>query len=572
MLLANLVCVGKYCSRVFPQSDECGYVLQPITLTWLWQQHAEHRIPLAKFIWLGVLRLTNYDFRAGNFLDVLATGAVAAAMILAARRVRGGTSFADAFFPLALLNFGQAWNFQWWWQVNHVLPPLVASMLLLLIVSRGARLTFRYAVLAGVYLVLLALCGPAGQPYVLAFALWLGYWAVLYRPSPEPRGKWGRVFALSLAAVAVLLVGLYFVGYNKEDGFGHAALTVPGLLTSLRGSLALLSVSLGPVTRPDWLMWGLGVLALWLVSIAVLVAAYRKRPAERLRVLGLLLFMGATGALALAMGWARGEMGTDYIMEGHYLTKTLPALCCVYFIWELYKPKVAPLIQMCLFTVMCLLFLQNLDSALACLRYSHDLKQEFERDLRSGVPLSLLAQRHWGVLCVGSPEEAAEYLRLWHQAGVGEFASMQPDPAVVEGPGPTSQDRPAVDDEDAAYRELRRRVRAAAEKAVPEGATVLVVSDGDDDLLKFDGRQGQHFPQDKGGAHDGNPADSQDAVARLEALRAKGAQYLLLPEPSFWWLDYYKGFKQHLDDRYARVHADDCCVIYRLSDPGERKP
>ena len=65
-------------------------------------QHAEHRIPLAKFIWLGILKLTNYDFRAGNFLVVLAFGAVAGGMILAARAVRGTTSYADAFLPLSV--------------------------------------------------------------------------------------------------------------------------------------------------------------------------------------------------------------------------------------------------------------------------------------------------------------------------------------------------------------------------------------------------------------------------------------------------------------------------------------
>jgi hypothetical protein len=121
------------------------------------------------------------------------------------------------------------------------------------------------------------------------------------------------------------------------------------------------------------------------------------------------------------------------------------------------------------------------------------------------------------------------------------------------------------------YAELVKRIQEVVRTQLPPGATVLVASKGDDDLLKFDGRTGQHFPQDKDGVYDGNPADGQDAVARLEALRAKGAQFLLLPEPSYWWLEHYKEFKEHLDGRYARVYGDDCCIIYRLSAPGEKK-
>jgi hypothetical protein len=116
------------------------------------------------------------------------------------------------------------------------------------------------------------------------------------------------------------------------------------------------------------------------------------------------------------------------------------------------------------------------------------------------------------------------------------------------------------------YADVVKRVREVVRAEVPSGATVLVASAGDDELLKFDGRTGRHFPEASGGAFDGNPADSKDAVARLEALRAKGGQYLLLPEPVFWWLEHYKEFRQHLDERYPRVHADDYCVIYRLAE------
>ena len=64
------------------------------------------------------------------------------------------------------------------------------------------------------------------------------------------------------------------------------------------------------------------------------------------------------------------------------------------------------------------------------------------------------------------------------------------------------------------------------------------------------------------------PTDSDDAVERFEGLRAKGADFLLLPRTAFWWLDHYPEFKAYLENRY-RVTADanstnDACIIFDL--------
>src|SRR5262245_3373935 len=72
LLGANLIIVWRYCPRTIPVSDEFLTLGDKADLnrTWLWEQHAEHRIPLAKLIWMGTLRLTDYDFRIGNLFEV----------------------------------------------------------------------------------------------------------------------------------------------------------------------------------------------------------------------------------------------------------------------------------------------------------------------------------------------------------------------------------------------------------------------------------------------------------------------------------------------------------------------
>jgi GT2 family glycosyltransferase len=118
----------------------------------------------------------------------------------------------------------------------------------------------------------------------------------------------------------------------------------------------------------------------------------------------------------------------------------------------------------------------------------------------------------------------------------------------------------------ATYASVLARVQDVAAGAVPPDANVLVVSRGDERLLSLVGPQAQHFPQIAEGAYAGYyPADSAEAIAQLEDLRAAGAEYLLLPTTSFWWLDHYAGFRQHLEQRYSRAADDEACVIYGLN-------
>jgi GT2 family glycosyltransferase len=96
------------------------------------------------------------------------------------------------------------------------------------------------------------------------------------------------------------------------------------------------------------------------------------------------------------------------------------------------------------------------------------------------------------------------------------------------------------------------RVRQFVHEAVPQGATVLVISKGDDQLLRFADRQGWHFPQDDDGTYAGwYPADSAACIAELERLRARGADFLVIPETSRWWLRHYAEFADHLERNYG---------------------
>jgi hypothetical protein len=122
------------------------------------------------------------------------------------------------------------------------------------------------------------------------------------------------------------------------------------------------------------------------------------------------------------------------------------------------------------------------------------------------------------------------------------------------------------------YQTLRQRVRDLVQLTTPVGSTVLVISKGDEELLDIPGRRGWHFPRAVNGLFAGcYPGDSDEAIEHLRKLRSRGAQYLVIPSTSFWWLEFYAGFVSYLQEKHRlSTFQEDVCVVYRLS-PGRRR-
>jgi hypothetical protein len=116
------------------------------------------------------------------------------------------------------------------------------------------------------------------------------------------------------------------------------------------------------------------------------------------------------------------------------------------------------------------------------------------------------------------------------------------------------------------YDGLVDRIREVAVSRIPPGSTVLIVSRGDYRLGHLRDREAWHFPRAENGLYAGyHPRTSSDALEHLEEQRALGAEYLLFPATSLWWLDFYADFRADLDRRFSVVFDDpEVCRIYRL--------
>ena len=116
------------------------------------------------------------------------------------------------------------------------------------------------------------------------------------------------------------------------------------------------------------------------------------------------------------------------------------------------------------------------------------------------------------------------------------------------------------------YSRLVREIQRVVKTTIPLGATVAVVSKGDQKMVDFKGRLGCHFPQNEDGGYAGyHPADSAAAIAELERLRHKDIDYLLVPHTAFWWLDHYEDFGRRLASSGRKVWQDQSCLIFQLS-------
>jgi 2-polyprenyl-3-methyl-5-hydroxy-6-metoxy-1,4-benzoquinol methylase len=74
-------------------------------------------------------------------------------------------------------------------------------------------------------------------------------------------------------------------------------------------------------------------------------------------------------------------------------------------------------------------------------------------------------------------------------------------------------------------------------------------------ILPFPERDGQYW---------GPPSDDAAALAEFERLRQRGAMFVVVAWPAFWWLDFYAGLARELRSRYPCLVDDERLVVFDL--------
>lgn len=417
--LALAAAAGGYVLRFgsnAPNADE--WDLLPAVLAdrfpwpWLAEHHNEHRYPLGRLLWAGMVRAGGFDFRPPMLLTV---GLLTLASVLladAARRVRGGASAGDLLLPALLLHWGHGFNLLFGYQAAFALFALgLAGVAWAAVRDRpwaGAGFA-TLAVTAGGF-------GLAAAPPLAGWLLW------------EARRRPG----LLLPAAGLVGYAGWVAATLPADAApgGTAAVTRPGSVAELLAAAGgFLGVSLGRWTIPP-LGWGrvagpLVAVAVYSLACAGLVRLARRRDARAAGIAAALLTAVAAG---LAVGWGRGAGLAD-----RFVTPSAAGLAVAWVAVAALRPPgwagVAAAV---------VLVGLNLGPGF---RYGLDAwgtVKRLEADLRAGLPAEYLAGRHGGTPMVMVGGRMADGLRRLRDAGAGPFRGLVADPplAAVPAGGP----------------------------------------------------------------------------------------------------------------------------------------
>ncbi len=439
MTLVAFFCLAKY-GRNIPMTED-WLLVPPLTgnepnlAKWLWAQNNEHRIPFPRLVLLMALKISKGDFRVGMLLNITALSALSYAMIRVAQGVRGGrTKFADAFFPIVLLHLGNWENLFWSWQFGFVFPTALVCTVLLVLVSPQNLSAPGAAVIAGICLMLLPLCGANGLLFLPFLAPWFIYYGFVRLRAVKTAGGpgWDGGFLIGSALVALFLAGLYFIGYERPAWTPPN----PGFGASLQAMVQFLALGFGPVSRSFWMMSVIAAIGILLPSAGVAVlGVLRHQGPARVRALGVLVFFCSVAAFALAMGYARAGVIPIYgSWPIRYVLLAVPAFCTAFFVWELYgAEKLRTVVQSGLLIGMCLLIPFNTTHGFWWRDWYLKGVDAIERDLAAGTPRSVLAKRHLEFLFHSmEPSDLDGHIRMLQEAGYGPFAQLQEDRAPFE--------------------------------------------------------------------------------------------------------------------------------------------
>jgi hypothetical protein len=325
-----------------------------------------------------------------------------------------------------LLNWGHYENLLWSWQVTQVIPTVIVLGLLLTIVRFGTKLTGLVSTCCGLAVAALPLCGVPGLAYVPGFALWL---AEVGRQSWRPNSTTGRrdaLIAWALAAVAVVLIPIYFIGLKTSVSQPFQP------LRSSKTMMAFVARGLGPAA-PALQRWSyVLVFGVFLSAVAVLLLALRNRDVSiRSRGFAMLMFMVAFSGLAFAVGVARPRE----TFPPRYFLLAVPIWWWAYFVFDEYcRAWTRHLALTGLLSLAVAASGVGFGVGLQYAKHRDAQLTAFESDLRKGMPPSQLVARHqrtfWPFPVDGGASFhdflTARFSEL-RKRGIGAFESLGPE-------------------------------------------------------------------------------------------------------------------------------------------------
>ncbi len=435
--------------RAVPLQDEYFLLAQYARagcdpLVWAFDYHNDHRYPLAKLLWLGVVQAGGYDFRLPMFGTVAVLTSSAVLLVWAVWRRRGQASFADALLPVLMLHWGHGCNLLfgyqlgwavlgyglcgWVWAAGRVAAGgrawgvwAVGGFGSLVVVGGGFGLVFApLLVLWMAWVAWLKRTRAVLLPAALFIAAWVSYsaWVALtpnpLLPAPPPRDHSPR--GLVAHTMDYLVCGL-----GTEVSMPARPLVwwaVGGwYLAAIGLALGRLAVRLRARATGGWMVMSVGMAAGrrgWLPDPFALAVVFT--------LVGTILIGGV-------LAWVRG-----YGMAERFVSPSAVGLA-VGWVAITGRRVQWPMVVAGLIAAAALIVL-NFDYGKKHGYYQRIILLPFARDLADGTPPVFLEGRYGWSLSLLTFDQTGPYLTDCRDAKVGPFAAAGRDPAYTTAPVP----------------------------------------------------------------------------------------------------------------------------------------
>jgi hypothetical protein len=400
--------VAVTCGRALPFSDDWSLVpiisgYDEISISWLWAQHNEHRIVIPKLVLVFMNRYSGADFRSVLLVNALLLSTVSALSIFVISQIRGRIAFVDGFFPLLFMHPGQA-AFFWGFEFQFTSAAVLVCCISLILFYYGLTLSITAALVTGVCLILLPICGGNGLLHIPIVSIWISL-RVLYVRDRHPNyaGEDNRdtivcrrnpvsLILLASVIVAICISIAYFVGYHA---ISHPWPT-PDIRQFVSAMLHVLSAGFGFASQEFWPIGGIATAIFVAGSFfqAGTIALDRRAPClQRCRASDVCALIVAFMPVAAGVAYGRG--GQPWQATSHYSTLALPILYWSFISWTSgTRRPLAHVVQVTVLLAMGIFWAMYMDVAIRYGRIQAIRTAEIERELQRGVLSDIIVDRY----------------------------------------------------------------------------------------------------------------------------------------------------------------------------------
>lgn len=393
VLLAWLGSIVYHYGHNLPVCDEWNFVLDFYSsgkqrLAWLIEKHMEHRFPLGRVVFLGVLEATGFNFQAGMFLTVGLLGGASAALMLAARKLRGRTELSDLVFALLFLSHGHTENLFMGYQIVFTITVFCLALFVLAATYSQTFASAKILIGATALLIAISMGGWLGLVFVPPLGLWIAWQQ--WRTGESGKLRRYAVFS-GVALVAVYLaVSLYMLFAMRPESLLQSG---PSLSTRLSALVEVMGIGLGPGLggRPELAAKGAAVIVIQVLAASALAAIGWRRPSERGVAWGLLAVLLGVWAFALSIAFSRGSG-----FASRYAAFTAFGVAIPFLTIARYAPGYVSSTLMTIVVIVgaVLFFPGNVKHARYQGQFMEQRYREVLVDIDAGMPIDVLALRH----------------------------------------------------------------------------------------------------------------------------------------------------------------------------------